>query len=115
MSALPLASDESLAIASLAVGPAGAPLSVVCCLFSDVGAAGTACPDFSGALIGSDFAAGAIFSGGALCCAAGAAGVSLQFVPCADTAPAPSNNIASVVDISRRFLMDVSCRHSAIV
>jgi hypothetical protein len=85
-------------------------------LFSDVGAAGTACPDFSGALIGSDFAAGAIFSGGAFCCAAGgAAGVSSFFMPCADTAPAPSSNIAAVVDISRSALMDVSCGHSAIV
>jgi hypothetical protein len=84
-------------------------------LFSDVGATGAACPDFSGALLGSDFAAGAIFSGGAFCCAAGAADVSSFFMPCAETAPAPSSNIAAVVDISRRALMDVSCGHSAIV
>jgi hypothetical protein len=107
-SALPVASAEFLAAA-----PAGAPLSVVCWL--DVGAAGAACPDFSGALIGSVFAAGAIFSGGAFCCAAGAAGVSSVFMPCAETAPALSSNTAAAVDISRRFLMDVSSRHSAIV
>jgi hypothetical protein len=110
-SPLPLASVEPLAAVL-----AGALLSVACWLFSDVGAANTACPDFSGALTGSDFAAGAIFSGGAFCCAAGgAAGVSSFFMPCAETAPAPSSIIAAVVDINRRALMDVSFGHSAIV
>jgi hypothetical protein len=109
-SVLPLASDEPLAAA-----PAGAPLSVVCCLLSDAGAVGAACPVFSSVLLLSDFTAGAIISAGAFCCAAGALGVSFVFIPCAETAPALSSNIAAVVDISRRVLMDVSCRHSAIV
>jgi hypothetical protein len=34
---------------------------------------------------------------------------------CADTAPTPSSNIAAVVDINRRILMDVSSGQSAIV
>jgi len=98
------ASEETLAAL-----PAGAALSVVRCLLADSGAVGAVCPVFSGALIGSDFAGGAIFSGGAFCCAAGAPGVSSVLLTfCADTAPAPSSNIAAVVDISRRFLMDVS-------
>jgi hypothetical protein len=84
-------------------------------LLVDWGAVGTACPVFSGALIGSDFAGGAIFSGGAFCWAAGAPGVTSFFMPCAETALAPSSNIAAVVDISRSVLMDVSCGHSAIV
>jgi hypothetical protein len=107
---LPLASDEPLATA-----PAGAPLSVVCCLLSDAGAVGAACPVFSSVLILSDFTAGDIISAGAFCCAAGALGVSFVFIPCAETAPALSSNIAAVVDNSRRVLLDVSCRHSAIV
>jgi hypothetical protein len=35
-------------------------------------------------------------------------------MPCAETMPALSIKIAAVVDIRRRVLMDVSCRHSAI-
>jgi hypothetical protein len=78
-------------------------------LLSDAGAVGAACPVFSSVLLLSDFTAGAIISAGAFCCAAGALGVSFVFIPCAETAPALSSNIAAVVDISRRVLMDV-CR-----
>jgi hypothetical protein len=106
--ALPLASDEPLAAA-----PAGAPLSIACCLLSDAGVIGAACPVFSDVLLWSDFMAGAMFSAGALCCAAGALGVPSVFMPCAETTPALSINIAAVVDISI-VLMDASCRHSAI-
>jgi hypothetical protein len=109
-SVLPLASDEPLAAA-----PVSVPLSVVCCLLPDSGAFGAACPIFSGALIWSDFPTGAIFSAGAFCRTAGTLGVSFVFIACAETAPAPSSNIAAVVDISRRALLDVSCRRSAIV
>jgi hypothetical protein len=75
---------------------------------SDLDAVGVARPVFSGALILSDFTAGAIISAGAFCCAAGAPEGSFVFIPCAETAPAPSSNIATVVDISRTVLMDVS-------
>ena len=101
-----LASDEPLAAA-----PAGA-LPIVwlfSSLLSDWGD-GAACPVVSGA----DFRAGATFSAGAVCCAAGAfAGISsVVFKFCAHTAPAPSSNTAAVVDISRRFLMGVSVGQS---
>jgi hypothetical protein len=109
-SALPTVSDELFAAA-----PTGARLSVVCCLLMESGAVVAACPACSGVSILSDFPAGAIFSGGAFCCAAGAPGVSSVFMPCAETAQTPSSNIAAVVDINRRVLMDVSCRHSPIV
>jgi hypothetical protein len=105
--ALPLASDEPL-VAALA----GADFSVVCCLLS--GAVGAVCPVLSGVLIWSDFTAGAIVFAGAVCCAAGVMGVSSVLVACAETTPALSINIAAVVDISRKVLMDVSCGHSAI-
>jgi hypothetical protein len=108
-SALPTAS-----CGIFAAPPVGSSLCIVCCLLAVSGAVGAVSPVVSGALIWSVLSTGAIFSGGAFCCAAGTLGVSSVFTACAETAQAPSSNIAAVVDISRKVLMEVSCRHSAI-
>jgi hypothetical protein len=109
--ALPLLSDEPLGVTALWGLSVAWPFN---CFFSASGAAGVAWPVVSGILCWPDFGAGAAFSAGAFCCAAGA-GVSSVFMLCAETAPAPSSNIAAAVDISRRFFMDVSFGQSAIV
>jgi hypothetical protein len=101
--ALPLVSDDSLAAGGLPI------VWLFSCFLSASGAVGAACPVVSGVLIWLDFNAGATVSAGAFCCAVGAgAGASSVFTACADTTPAPSSNIAAVVDINRRFLMDFS-------
>ena len=100
-----------------AAAPAGALLSIVW-LLPESDAFG-AWPIVSGAFFvpafcSPGFMAGATFSAGAFCCAAGArAGASSFFMPCAETAPAPSSNTAAVVDNSRRVFMDVSFGQSA--
>src|ERR1700692_2047716 len=87
-------------------------------LTTDLGAVGAAAPvnpgsDFKGG--GAIFSAGAFGSADEPGCTAGAPGVGSVFTPCAKTAPALHSNSATVVDSSRRFLMDVSLGHSTIV
>ena len=65
-----------------------------------------------GRLCWSDFDAGAIFSAGAFCCVTGAPAFSFVFVSCAQATPAPSSNIAAVVDNSCKFLIDSLLRRA---
>jgi hypothetical protein len=104
-----LASDEPLA-----AGPAGLALSIVWLFFiwllsgSDAFGASliVSGPFFVLAFCSPGFNAGATFSAGAFCCAAGArAGASSLSIGCADAAPTLSSKAAATVDNSLAFII----------
>src|SRR5450631_778781 len=109
----PLASDEPLTAGLLSTGLSMAPLSLAFGLSaSDAFGAWPVVSFAFGATVfcAPGFMAGATFSAGAFCCAAGAGVGAASFLSsCADATPTVSSSVAATVDNNLAFLIESSC------